>query len=306
MRPQAGLLNVYKPEGWTSYDVCSYLKPLLRASKVGHTGTLDPFAQGVLLVCFGRATKLFPYLQGEKEYRALLKLGAKTDTGDLTGKVIAEAPVGDLEEERVREVIGDFMGRIWQRPPQFSALKRDGKKLYELARRGEGVELAPRRVTIKRIDLRDFSSPYMEIEVVCSSGTYIRSLASDIGERLGTHAHLTKLVRTRIENFRVEESLSPSRISELVQEGRWEDFVIPMEDALPDFKEVRVRNSSRERVRVGLPLREREILSLPQRVKKGERIKLLDEGGNLLALLLATADIDEKGGFEASYLRVLC
>jgi len=281
------------------------MKPLLGTSKVGHTGTLDPFAQGVLLVCFGQATKLFPYLQREKEYQALLRLGQRTDTYDLTGRIIAEVSLGNLKREKVGKVIAGFVGEIWQRPPRFSALKRGGKRLYDLARRGVEVELQPRRVTVKQISLEKFTPPLLEIKVICSSGTYIRSLASDIGERLGCGAHLVKLVRTRIDNFQVEESFPPERIKELVHRERWEDFVIPMEHALPEFKVVRVFNSFRPKVKSGLSLRPEDILSLPQGINEGEKIKVLDEGDNLLALLLATTDIAEKGGFKASYLRVL-
>jgi len=304
LRPQAGLLNVDKPRGWTSYDVCAYMKPLLGTTKVGHAGTLDPFAQGVLLVFFGQATKLFPYLQGEKEYEALLKLGQSTETGDLTGRIIAEAPFADLRRKRVEEVVAGFVGEVWQRPPRFSALRQGGKRLYDLARRGVEVNPKPRRVWIREINLRRFAPPFVGIKVTCSSGTYIRSLASDIGERLGCGAHLVQLVRTRVENFLLEDSLPPERIKGLAQRERWEDFVIPLGDALPEWKLVQIGNSSRPRLRAGLPLRPEDVLSLSPGIRKGERIKVLDEGGDLVALLMATADIDEKVSFQASYLRV--
>ncbi len=282
------------------------MKPLLSTSKVGHTGTLDPFAQGVLLICFGRATKLFPYLQGEKEYRALLRLGQKMDTGDLTGRIIEEVSVGDLEREKVEWAISGFVGEIWQRPPRFSALKQGGKRLYDLARRGVKVEPTPRRIRIRRISLKKFTLPFLELEVVCSSGTYIRSLAYDIGDRLGCGAHLVKLVRTRIGGFRVEGSVPPEEVRELAGRERWGDFVIPMQRALSGFKEVRIFSSSKPRVVAGLPLRGKDISSSTQGIRKGDRIKVLDQGGNLLALLSAEADMNGKAKFEASYLRVLC
>ena len=282
------------------------MKPLLSTSKVGHTGTLDPFAQGVLLICFGRATKLFPYLQGEKEYRTLLRLGQKMDTGDLTGRIIEEVSVGDLEREKVEWAISGFVGEIWQRPPRFSALKQGGKRLYDLARRGVKVEPTPRRIKIRRISLKKFTLPFLELEVVCSSGTYIRSLAHDIGDRLGCGAHLVKLVRTRIGGFRVEGSLPPEEVRELAGRERWGDFVIPMQRALSGFKEVRIFSSSKPRVVAGLPLRGKDISSSTQGIRKGDRIKVLDQGGNLLALLSAEADMNGKAKFEASYLRVLC
>ena len=282
------------------------MKPLLSTSKVGHTGTLDPFAQGVLLVCFGQATKLFFYLQGEKEYKALLRLGQKMDTGDLTGRIIEEVSVGDLEREKVEWAISGFVGEIWQRPPRFSALKQGGKRLYDLARRGVKVEPTPRRIRIRRISLKKFTLPFLELEVVCSSGTYIRSLAHDIGDRLGCGAHLVKLVRTRIGGFRVEGSLPPEEVRELAGRERWGDFVIPMQRALSGFKEVRIFSSSKPRVVAGLPLRGKDISSFTQGIRKGDRIKVLDQGGNLLALLSAEADMNGKTKFEASYLRVLC
>lgn len=282
------------------------MKPLLSTSKVGHTGTLDPFAQGVLLICFGRATKLFPYLQGEKEYRALLRLGQKMDTGDLTGRIIEEVSVGDLEREKVEWAISGFVGEIWQRPPRFSALKQGGKRLYDLARRGVKVEPTPRRIRIRRISLNKFTLPFLELEVVCSSGTYIRSLAYDIGDRLGCGAHLVKLVRTRIGGFRVEGSVPPEEVRELAGRERWGDFVIPMQRALSGFKEVKIFSSSKPRVVAGLPLRGKDISSSTQGIRKGDRIKVLDQGGNLLALLSVEADMNGKAKFEASYLRVLC
>lgn len=305
MRPQAGLLNVNKPRGWTSQGVCTYMKPLLGGTKVGHAGTLDPFAQGVLLVLFGQATKLFPYLQGEKEYEALLRLGQTTETGDLTGRITSEAPFEHLPQERVEEVIAGFGGEVWQRPPRFSALRRGGKRLYDLARQGVEVNPEPRKVWIKEISLSRFALPFVGIRVTCSAGTYIRSLASDIGERLGCGAHLVQLVRTKVENFSVEASLPPERIRELAQGGRWSDFVIPMGDALPEWKLVKVNSSSLSRLRDGLPLRPQDLLSLPPGIKRGERIKVLDEREELVALLRATANIEEREGFQASYLRVL-
>jgi tRNA pseudouridine55 synthase len=201
-----GALLLDKPLGLSSNAALQQAKRLFGAKKAGHGGTLDPLASGLLIVLFGEATKFAgPQLDGDKEYLATLQLGVTTATGDAEGEVLERRPV-DTDEKRVLEALARFRGEIEQVPPMYSALKRDGVPLYKLARRGEEVERKARRVRIAQLDLRAFKSPFVEIQVRCSKGTYIRSLAQDIGAALGCGAHLAALRRTGSGRFRVEDA----------------------------------------------------------------------------------------------------
>ncbi len=197
-----GILVVDKPAGPTSSDVVQAVKRLLRADKVGHTGTLDPLATGVLPLCLGKATRLSQYLlDADKGYRATLRLGARTDTGDAEGRVVEEKPVPELGREGLEAVLASLIGEQLQKPPMYSAVKVGGERLYERARRGEQVERAARPIRIAALGLVELAPPLLVVDVVCSKGTYVRVLAEDIGERLGTAAHLAALRRTRSGGF---------------------------------------------------------------------------------------------------------
>ena len=206
----AGVFLIDKPAGPTSFRMVHLVRRALRIKKVGHAGTLDPFASGLLIVCAGRpATKLIPRMMaGEKEYEATLRLGVETDTHDLTGQVIAERDVGLIDQARVSDCLAAFVGKQMQIPPRFAALKHNGKPLYYYARKGIEVVKAPREIEIFDLDLLALSEKSLSIRVVCSKGTYIRSLASDIGAFLGCGAHLTSLRRTRSGAFSVMDALS--------------------------------------------------------------------------------------------------
>lgn len=213
------ILVIDKPHGWTSFDVIRKLKPVLRnpngskVKKIGHAGTLDPFATGVLLVCTGRSTKQVSALMDlEKEYLAGMRLGRSTDSHDVTGQTTAEAPVPELSRNELEAVTGAFVGEIGQVPPMHSAIKIGGKRLYKLARKGKTVEREPRRVYIHRIEIVDVVLPVVTFRVTCSKGTYIRALARDIGEQIGCGAYLESLVRTRIGEFSVDRALQPDQI----------------------------------------------------------------------------------------------
>lgn len=205
-----GLLNIDKPAGITSFGVVKRIRYLTGVKKVGHAGTLDPFATGVLLVFVGReATKYisnFSYLY--KEYFAKIKFGEKTDTADLTGKVIEEKPISELSIPRIEAGFKNFIGNIEQIPPMYSAVKKDGIRLYKLARKGEIVERKPRTVVIKELKLLDYKKPFLKFSTVVSKGTYIRTLAEDIAEKLGTVGHLVELRRMRIGDFVIEKALN--------------------------------------------------------------------------------------------------
>lgn len=205
-----GFLNVYKPVGLTSHDVVAKLRKILKIKQIGHTGTLDPFAEGVLPVCIGKATRLIEYLKEDKAYIATLQLGKSTDTFDIEGKITFESGKKISDKEEILDAIKPLIGEIEQLPPIYSAIKVNGKKLYEYARSGEQVEIKPRRVIIKKIDLNEFDEKNQKckIYIECSKGTYIRSISNDIGKFLGTGAYLTNLVRTKSGKFTLENSVN--------------------------------------------------------------------------------------------------
>ena len=224
-----GIINVYKEKGFTSHDVVAKLRGILRMKKIGHTGTLDPAAEGVLPVCLGKGTRLCDMLTDKtKTYRAVLLLGQETDTQDTTGTVLAEYPV-EVTEEAVREAILSFLGDYMQIPPMYSALKVNGKKLYELARQGKEVERQPRPVQILDIQIGQVDLPRVTFSVTCSKGTYIRTLCYDIGRKLGCGGCMESLLRTRVDRFKLEDSLTLSQIEKLRDEGRVEEYVVPVE-----------------------------------------------------------------------------
>jgi tRNA pseudouridine55 synthase len=207
---QGAVLNIDKPAGWTSFDVVKKIRNLTRVKKVGHAGTLDPFATGVLIVCTGPATKKINSLvDTSKEYVGEIHLGIETDTMDPTGRVTAENEISEIPgREKIIAVLEEFTGTITQIPPMYSALKVKGKRLYKYAREGKTVERKPREVTIFEMELLSYEFPFLRIRVVCSKGTYIRVLADDIGRKLGTGGYLRKLRRTRVGDYRIEESLN--------------------------------------------------------------------------------------------------
>lgn len=223
-----GILNLNKPRGMTSHDVVARVRAIARQQEVGHAGTLDPLATGVLLLCLGRATRLAEYLtDSPKEYRARIRLGIATDTDDAEGSVISERSV-DVDRAAVEAALDRFRGRILQVPPMYSALKREGQPLYKLARRGVAVKREPRPVEIYRLALTAWEPPELTLEVLCSPGTYIRALARDLGEALGCGAHLTGLVRLASGDFRLEDAVE----LDAVTPERLPDLLLPPDAAL--------------------------------------------------------------------------
>jgi tRNA pseudouridine55 synthase len=203
---------------------------------VGHAGTLDPLATGVLLLCLGQATRVAEYLMaGRKRYRAAIVLGATTDTYDADGEVIDQDGPVDFSQAEVEAALARFVGRIEQVPPMYSALKKDGQPLHKLARQGETVERAPRPVEIDEIVLLDWTPPSLIVEVACSTGTYIRSLAHDLGQRLGSGAYLGALVRLQSGQFTLEEAVSLERLEEAFEHGQGEQYLLPLDEALLDW-----------------------------------------------------------------------
>lgn len=203
-----GFLNIYKPAGMTSHDVVAVLRKITKIKQIGHTGTLDPFAEGVLPVCIGKATRLIEYLDDDKEYLATVQFGSATTTFDIEGEKIFSSDKKITENDILKE-LKNFEGEIEQFPPIYSAIKVKGKKLYEYARKGEEVEIQPRKVFIERIELKSFdeNSQQAQILIKCSKGTYIRSIANDLGKKLNVGGHLIKLIRTQAGKFRIENAV---------------------------------------------------------------------------------------------------
>lgn len=236
-----GILNINKPAGWTSHDVVAWVRRLLKIKRVGHAGTLDPLATGVLLVCVGQATRVAEYLMASpKSYRAQVRLGIVTDTYDTEGDIVTTAPVPDLTPEALRHALARFVGTIQQTPPAFSAIKQDGVPLHRRARRGETVLPAPRTIVIHNIELLDWQTPLLDIMVECDPGTYIRSLAHDLGQALGCGATLAALVRTRSGEFTLEQALTPDAFAIEAAAGQIASHLHPLEAALRRFTPVAV------------------------------------------------------------------
>ena len=235
---KSGIINVYKEKGFTSFDVVAKLRGILRTKKIGHTGTLDPDAEGVLPVCIGRATKVCDILPDkDKVYEAVMLLGVETDTQDTSGEILKELPV-EVSEDAVREAILSFVGEYAQVPPMYSALKVNGKKLYELAREGKTVERKARNVQIFSIDILEMDLPRVRMSVHCSKGTYIRTLCHDIGGMLGCGGCMEKLLRTKVGVFELADTLKLSEIDQLAKEGLVEEKIISVDELFDDYVKV--------------------------------------------------------------------
>ena len=236
-----GIIIVHKEKGFTSHDVVAKLRGICGQKKIGHTGTLDPDATGVLPVCLGSGTKLCDMLTDkDKEYVAELRLGIETDTQDMTGRVLAEHAV-EVSEEQVREAVLSFQGSYMQTPPMYSALKVNGKKLYELAREGREVERQAREVRIERIEILRMQLPLVLLRVVCSKGTYIRTLCADIGEKLGCGGAMESLVRTRVGGFTLEKAVTLGQLQALRDQGQLAGAIEPVESVFQGCPVLHVR-----------------------------------------------------------------
>lgn len=230
-----GILNVDKPLGETSHDVVERVRELTGVRRVGHAGTLDPLATGVLLVCVGRpATRVAEFLMDRpKTYRAEARLGLTTDTFDAEGRIVAESPI-EVGQDQVEEALSRFRGSIEQLPPMYSAVKHKGKPLYRLARQGIEVERASRRVEVYRLELVEWEPPDCTLEMRCSAGTYVRVLVHELGQALGCGAYVTGLTRLASGSFRLEHAVSLDRFAHMAREGRWPQLLLPIDDALAD------------------------------------------------------------------------
>lgn len=276
-----GIINVYKEKGFTSFDVVAKLRGILGQKKVGHTGTLDPEAEGVLPVCAGKGTKLCDMLTDhDKIYRATLLLGVSTDTQDMTGTVLSEKSTEGLTEDRVRDVIRSFVGDYEQIPPMYSALKVGGKRLYELAREGKEVERKARPVKIHGIVIESVNLPEAVITVSCSKGTYIRTLCHDIGEKLSVGGCMKELLRVRVGQFCLEDSLTLTELQKLKDEGRLSEAVLPLESVFAGLRSIRSADEKTDRLlRNGNPFRQET-----EHVSGGESLRVYDGAGRFIGI----------------------
>jgi tRNA pseudouridine55 synthase len=237
-----GVLNLNKPSGPTSHDIVATVRRIIGEKRVGHTGTLDPLATGVLVVCVGKATRIVEYLTAQdKEYEAVMVLGRTTSTQDSAGEETSSTDASHITRELVEEVLPRFTGRIMQTPPMVSAVKHEGKRLYELARKSIEVHREPRELTIYELEITSFSSgenPAVGLRVACSSGTYIRTICNDIGEALGVGGYMRSLVRTRAGRFELADSVGLEGLDRSVSEGRLDGLILSMDEALSHFPSV--------------------------------------------------------------------
>ena len=273
-----GVINIYKERGFTSHDVVAKLRGILKQKKIGHTGTLDPDAEGVLPVCLGKGTRLCDMLTDHsKVYEAVLLLGQSTDTQDVSGNVLQEAPV-DVSEEEVREAIMSFVGPYDQIPPMYSALKVNGQKLCDLARAGKEVERKARPVEIYEIQIEEIHLPRVRMTVSCSKGTYIRTLCHDIGEKLKCHGCMESLLRTRVGQFLLKDSLTLARVEAYRDENRITEIVMPVDRVFSDCPALKLTKEAAKLGYNGNPFTSTQALTEnDQMVEKSSDISL--DGG---------------------------
>ena len=279
-----GIINVYKEKGFTSHDVVAKLRGIVGQKKIGHTGTLDPDATGVLPVCLGKATKLCDLLTDkDKIYEAVMLLGKTTDTQDITGEILEERSTESLTEEKVREEIESFIGDYDQIPPMYSALKVNGKKLYELAREGKVVERKARPVKILDIRIIEMDLPRVRMEVSCSKGTYIRTLCHDIGEKLGCGGCMESLIRTRVSAFQIKDAKTLAEIEALKQEGMLEKILVPIDEMFLSYPKITVKDDWKAFAKNGNPL-ELKMLKEADGQNEENQVRLYDEAGKFIAI----------------------
>jgi tRNA pseudouridine55 synthase len=274
----SGVLVVDKPTGMTSHDVVQAIRRGTNIRRAGHTGTLDPRASGVLVVLLGPAVRLSEYVSAsDKRYQAVIMMGTTTDTFDADGKTTSSSPV-EVTEEQFDTELQKFVGRIEQVPPPYSAIKIGGKKAYDLARAGEEVELAPRIIDVYSLELLEWAPPEVVIDVNCSSGTYVRSLANDLGERLGCGATLTGLRRTKNGRFTLRYAVPLRKLNEAFMDGSWYQYLIPAAEALSDWPAIELDQVAMDAIRHGH--------RIPAAADAGPRSCGVSEQGELVALLV--------------------
>ena len=279
-----GILNIYKEKGYTSHDVVAKLRGITGQRKIGHTGTLDPEAEGVLPVCLGRATKVCDLLTDrDKTYEAVLLLGIRTDTQDVTGTVTDRGDIQGITREMVEQAARKYVGEYDQIPPMYSALKVNGKKLYELAREGKTIERKARRVRIYELEILEEALPRVRLRVRCSKGTYIRTLCDDIGADLGCYGCMEALLRTSVGPFALEEACRLEDVEAAVKAGELGKRLCPIDRLFAEYPAVQVKKGWEKLAYNGNGLK-RSMTDGDREIKDGACVRLYDVGGNFLAL----------------------
>jgi len=281
----SGVLVVDKPIGLTSHDVVQIVRKGTNIRRAGHTGTLDPRASGVLVILIGPAVRLSEYVSAsDKRYQAVIRLGTSTDTYDDDGRVVSTSPV-NITEAQFEENLMKFVGEIEQVPPPYSAVKVKGRKAYEMAREGEEIDLEPRKIQVYSLELLEWAPPEAVIDVYCSSGTYVRSLAHDLGEALGCGAHLVGLRRTKSGRFTLRDAVPLRRLREAFDTGNWYQFLIPAAEALSDWPAIELSHEQLEAIRHGH--------RIPAEQGQGNKVRGVSEQGELVALLELNTETNE-------------
>lgn len=293
-----GVINVYKEPGYTSFDVVAKLRGILKQKKIGHTGTLDPDAEGVLVVCLGKATKLCSVLTDkDKSYEATLLLGKITDTEDSSGKLLEQREVA-VTEEQVQSVILSFIGEYDQVPPMYSAIKVNGKKLYELARQGIEIDREPRRVVIHQIEILSIDLPYVTFRVACGKGTYIRSLCRDIGEKLGCGGIMDKLVRNSVfaaetgKTFTAGDALRLNEIEEKVKQNQIHNYILSVDSMFPLLPKLQVTEEGNKKLYNGNLLKSGDFLKNDVKAIDGTECLIYDKAGCFMAIYQFYTELD--------------
>ncbi|MGA1874660.1 MAG: tRNA pseudouridine(55) synthase TruB [bacterium] len=295
-----GVLNVNKPRGITSFAVVSGLRKTLGLKKIGHGGTLDPEASGVLPIYLNKATKIAPFLMDlSKEYLAVMHLGIVTDTQDATGRILEKREPVSLSEEQIMAVLASFTGEIEQVPPMFSALKYRGRRLYEMARQGIEVAREPRRVVIYRLTFQGYDPPYLTFHVSCSRGTYIRTLCADIGDSLGVGGHMVSLHRTRVGELNIEESIPYQEITREKSPEILANRLYSMDRMLHFLPVVQLTDEGERRIRQGISLSPEELAGYPDNFRKGDLFRGHNAKEQLLGVLEALVDSETAHALRA-------
>lgn len=290
-----GVLNINKPEGITSFQVVASLKKIFKVKKIGHGGTLDPDASGVLPIYLGQATKIAPLLlDTTKEYRAVLHLGIVTDTQDASGNILHRTEGVFFSEEQVLAVLNSFQGEIEQIPPMFSALKHKGKRLYDLARAGLEVERAPRKVMIHKLIMRSFNLPYLTFDTCCSKGTYIRTLCADIGQKLGSGGHMASLQRLRVGDLTIEHSIPYEMVTWEKAQEILNQALYSLDQILYFLPSLEVSQEAERKAVHGTPLLADEVVKYPETFSKGDLLRGYNQQQQLLGIFEALLQSGEQ------------
>ena len=283
----SGVLVVDKPVGLTSHDVVQVVRKGTNIRRAGHTGTLDPRASGVLVILIGPAVRLSEYVSAsDKRYQAVVRLGATTDTYDADGRVLSTSPVDKITESQFETALEEFVGEIEQVPPPYSAIKIKGRKAYEMAREGEEVDMQPRKIHVYSLELLEWAPPEAVIDVYCSSGTYVRSLAHDMGEKLGCGAHLIGLRRTKSGRFTLRDAVPLRKLRDAFEDGSWYQYLIPAAEALSDWPSIELDQDQVDAIRHGHRIQNVDGL-------QAEMARGISEQGELVALLEFVPEANE-------------